>query len=109
MNTQTFLHRAPVLVAAGLLAACSQGPSERELTQACLKGSHPQMVNEAMCACFARATLKNMPPKLQQAMMLEMRGDKQKAAEIVADLSFDERAEVAMKQLSTLGECIDAK
>jgi len=109
MNIQTFLHSAPVLAVASLLAACGQGPSERELTQACLKGSHPQLVNEAMCTCFARAALKNMPPKLQQAMMLEMRGEKQKAAEIVADLSFDERADAAMRQLSTLGECMNAK
>lgn len=93
------------VLATGWLAGCGQAALESNLAQACMKQNNPE-VNETMCKCMARGTVEGLPPKFQQAMLLDMEGKKQQAQEILGDLSFEERAKFGMKQFEIVGNCM---
>ncbi len=92
-----------------LLAGCAGGPSEGEFVQACMATSHPQLVTEAMCQCGAREAKSSLPPELYRAMVLDMQGKKQEEEASLGDLSFEKRADFAMKQFAILGKCLEEK
>jgi hypothetical protein len=93
-----------------LLMGCAQGPSEAEFVQACMKSSSPQMgVTEAMCQCAAGEAKSTLPSELYSAMVLDMQGRKQEAEAAASHLSFEQRADFAMKQFAILGKCVETK
>jgi hypothetical protein len=102
---------ATVVAAAASVAAlggCGGGPSEGEFVQACMNQQGVQMVQvtQAMCRCAAKYSRENLEPRLQQAMVLNMQGRKQESEALVEDLSFEERAEFAMRQFEVIGACV---
>ena len=97
------------LVAAGAaLSGCGGGINEGEFVQACMNQKGVQMVKvtEEMCQCAASYTRKNLDPKLQRAMVLNMQGRKQEAEALTEGMSFDERAQFAMQQFEVIGACV---
>jgi hypothetical protein len=96
-------------VLGGALCGCAQGPNEAEFVQACMASSQPQIVTEAMCQCGAREARGSLPPELYRAMVLDMQGRKQEAEASVGDLSFEKRADFAMKQFAILGKCLQTR
>lgn len=99
---------ASLLVAAILLAGCSGGPSKGEFVKACLNQKGPQIVRltEEMCDCAADYASENFEPRLQRVLVLNMEGKKQEAEALVEDMSFEDRAEFAVKQFEVVGKCV---
>jgi hypothetical protein len=99
---------ALVAAAGAALGGCGGGPAAGEFVQACMNQKGVQMVKvtEEMCRCAAKQAHENLDPKLQRAMVLDMQGKKQEAEALVADLSFEERAQFAMQQFQVIGACV---
>ncbi|HKQ14822.1 MAG TPA: hypothetical protein VJT80_15415 [Steroidobacteraceae bacterium] len=105
---QTRIVYALVAAASTALGGCGGGASEGEFVQACMNQKGVQMVKmtEEMCRCAAKYSREHLEPKLQQAMVLNMQGRKQESEALVEGMSFDERAEFAMKQFEVVGACV---
>ena len=90
------------------LTACSAGPGDGEFVQACLNQPGPQLVKvtESMCKCAANFAHENFDPKLRQALVLNMQGRKQESEALVEGMSFEDRAQFAMKQFGMVGACL---
>ncbi len=104
MNSQAHLSVVGLALLA-TLAACSGGPGESEFVQACLQ-SGPPGVTEKQCACVARETRSAVSGKEYQAAIFRMQGKRQEAEALVEKLSFDERADGAMKQMQAMSGCM---
>jgi hypothetical protein len=106
MNRTRFVYA--LVAASAVLGGCGGGVNEGEFVQACMNQKGVQMVKvtEEMCRCAARHSRESLAPKLQQAMVLDMQGRKQESEALVADLSFDERAQFAMQQFEMIGACV---
>ena len=96
---------AIVLMATGVLAACSQGPGDDEFMQACLVDQAGQQNKEEMCRCVASAAKEDLPSEHYQAMVLNMQGKKQEAEALLSAVSMEQRAEFGMKQFEIVGKC----
>lgn len=99
----------PIVAAGYLLAGCGQSAAfEAQYVKACIDAKQRD-VTEQICKCMGRESAANMPPKFQQAMLLEMEGKKQQANALLEDISFEDRASMGMKQFEIVGKCMGLK
>jgi hypothetical protein len=110
--------RMAIAMTAALIGACGGGPSQSEFVSACLAEGQ-NAVNaaftrelgverEAFCGCAGEKVRSSLSADGQRAMILEMQGKSQEAAEISSKMSESEQQAFAQGALEVFAQCAEA-
>lgn len=111
--TDNSLRLLAILFAIAPVAACSNGPSESEIVEACLiegkRGVNSAGMNrDTFCKCAAREAREALSADAQRVLVLGMSGKRSEANAISAKFSESEQAAAIKGTAAVLEKCIGA-
>lgn len=89
-----------------VIAGCGGGPSKGEFVAACLKSATFHQVTAEMCECAADVARSSFPSYVYTAMVYDMQGRKQEAAELTQKMSLEERMGLMEGTGKIIEQCI---
>ncbi len=94
------------LFLAGALGACAgeRRATERELVEACKASSNLQV---ELCECVAKKAVDELSPKALALLRAGMKGDDERAAELMEGLSMEEATEAGMMMATASADCAE--
>ena len=115
-KTMRAVRVAPAALVAALLAGCGGGTGE--FVEACMKESGGMggemferemgVKKEEFCKCGAKSAKSSLSGKAFHAMVLDMQGKRQEAAEITSKMDTEEQQKLMMGMATVFEKCGNA-